>query len=42
MMTDKTNPDQTGLTALQQYLTDNRKIIPVWQPFRKVAVTTRK
>jgi Peptidase_C39 like family len=27
MMTDKTNPDQTGLTALQQYLTDNRNII---------------
>jgi predicted double-glycine peptidase len=26
-MTDKTNPDQTGLPALQQYLTDNRKII---------------
>jgi predicted double-glycine peptidase len=27
VMTDKTNPDQTGLPALQQYLTDTRKII---------------
>lgn len=29
VMTDTTHPDQTGLPALQQYLTDNRKII-VW------------
>ncbi len=27
VMTDTTHPDQTGLPALQQYLTDNRKII---------------
>ncbi|OOK77492.1 peptidase C39-like family protein [Mycobacterium kansasii] len=26
-MTDTTHPDQTGLPALQRYLTDNRKII---------------
>jgi hypothetical protein len=27
VMTDQTHPDQTGLTVLQQYLTDSRKII---------------
>jgi predicted double-glycine peptidase len=27
VMTDKTNPDQTGMPALQRYLTDDRKII---------------